>query len=196
MANILAVAPHPDDEVLGCGGVIARHSAKGDNVYVVVASKGVPEIFPPELVEKTRQETAAAAELLGTKRVFFLDFPAPRLDAIPVSSIADALKKVIVEVQPVTVYLPHHGDIHGDHKAVYWATLVASRPNGGFCPGRLLCYETPSETEWGAPLSNDAFVPTVFANISPYLDNKLEAMKCYRSQLAPDPNARSLASIE
>lgn len=196
MSAVLVVAPHPDDEVLGCGGVIARHVARGDDVYVVVVSKGAPDVFPPELVEQVRQEAAVANKVLGTKRIFFLDFPAPRLDGVPMSSLAAALKDVVVQVEPATVYLPHHGDIHSDHKAVYWATLVATRPNGGFFPWRLLCYETLSETEWGAPLSCDAFVPTVFVDVSQYLQVKLEAMKCYGSQLAPNPRARSLASIE
>ncbi len=196
MSCVLVVAPHPDDEVLGCGGVIARHVARGDDLYVVVVSKGAPDVFPPELVEQVRQEAAMANKVLGTKRMFFLDFPAPRLDSVPTSSLAGALKDVVAQVQPATVYLPHNGDIHGDHKAVYWATLVATRPNGGFFPGRLLCYETPSETEWGAPIPSDVFAPTVFADVSQYLGVKLEAMKCYGSQLAPSPRARSLGSIE
>ena len=196
MSCVLVVAPHPDDEVLGCGGVIARHVSIGDDVYVVVVSKGAADVFPQALVDQVRQEAVVANKLLGTKRMFFLDFPAPRLDSVSTSTLAGALQDVIVQVQAATVYLPHHGDIHGDHKAAYWATLVASRPNGGFLPRRLLCYETPSETEWGAPIASDAFVPTVFADISKYLGVKLEAMKCYASQLAPSPRARSLASIE
>jgi LmbE family N-acetylglucosaminyl deacetylase len=193
---VLVIAPHPDDEVLGCGGVIARHVATGDDVYVVIVSKGAPDIFQPELVEQVRQEAAKANKALGTKRLLFLDFPAPRLDSIPTSTLAGALKDVILEVQPATVYLPHHGDIHGDHKAVYWATLVATRPNGGFSPRRLLCYETSSETEWGAPIPGDVFTPTVFVDVTEYLDVKLETMKYYASQLAPNPRARSLTSIE
>ena len=196
MSCVLVVAPHPDDEVLGCGGVIARHAATGDDVYVVVVSKGAPDVFPAEFVEQGRQEAAIANQMLGTKRMFFLDFPAPRLDVVPTSSLAGALKDIIVQVQPATVYLPHRGDIHGDHKAVYWATLVATRPNGAFFPGRLLCYETSSETEWGAPIPCDVFAPTVFVDVSQYLGVKLEAMKCYASQLAPSPRARSLGAIE
>ena len=196
MSCVLVVAPHPDDEVLGCGGVIARHVARGDDVYVVVVSKGSPDVFPPKLVEQVRREADMANKVLGTKRLLFLDFPAPRLDCVPTSSVAGALKEVVVQVKPSAVYLPHHGDLHGDHKAVYWATLVATRPNGGPFPERLLCYETPSETEWGAPIPCDAFVPTVFVDVSQYLGAKLEAMKCYGSQLAPNPTARSLASIE
>jgi LmbE family N-acetylglucosaminyl deacetylase len=193
---VLIVAPHPDDEVLGCGGAIARHVAEGDDAYVVVVSRGASDIFPSELVENVRQEAAAANKALGTKRMFFLDFPAPRLDSVPTSSMAAALKDVVAQIQPSTVYLPHHGDIHGDHKAVYWATLVATRPSGGFFPRRLLCYETSSETDWGAPIPGDAFAPTVFIDVSKYLSVKLAALTCYKSQLAPNPKARSLASIE
>lgn len=196
MSCVLVIAPHPDDEVLGCGGVIARHVANGDEVYVVVVTRGAPDVFPLELVERGRREAAEANKTLGTKRLSFLDFPAPRLDVVPNATIANALKDVVAEVQPATIYLPHQGDIHGDHKAVYWATLVATRPNGGFVPERLLCYETPSETEWGAPNPCDAFIPTVFVDVSQHLKAKLEAMKCYQSQLAPSPKARSLASIE
>ncbi len=196
MSCALIVAPHPDDEVLGCGGLIARHVAYGDEVYVVIVTRGAADVFPPERVEQVRNEAAAANAVLGTKRLFFLDFPAPRLDVVPTSELATAIGGVIREVQAATVYLPHHGDIHGDHKAVYWATLVATRPNGGFVPRRLLCYETPSETEWGAPIASDAFLPTVFVDVSQYLDVKLEAMKCYETQMAPSPRARSLAAIE
>lgn len=196
MSRVLVVAPHPDDEVLGCGGVIARHVVKGDEVSVVVVTRGAPDVFPLDFIVQGRNEAAAASKLLGTKSLSFLDFPAPRLDVVPTAMLANALKDVVAEVQPATVYLPHHGDIHGDHKAVYWATLVATRPNGGFVPERLLCYETPSETEWGAPNAADAFIPTVFVDISQHLEAKLEAMKCYQSQLAASPMARSLTSIE
>ena len=196
MSCILIVAPHPDDEVLGCGGAIARHAAMGDDVYVVIVSRGAADIFAPEFIEQGRGEAAKAAKLLGTKEIIFLDFPAPRLDTGPTSTLADAIRKVVVQLQAETVYLPHQGDIHGDHKAVYWATLVATRPNGKFYPRRMLCYETPSETEWAAPIAGDAFVPTVFVDISKYLDVKLAAMNCYQSQLAPSPGARSLATVE
>src|SRR5580658_3818036 len=127
---ILVIAPHPDDEVLGCGGVIARHTARGDRVQVVVVSRGVPDIFPPEIIEETRTELAAAHQMLGIEQVHFLDFPAPRLDTLPGHVLADRLTRLVRAFQPKTVYAPHWGDLHSDHKAVYWATMVAARPNG------------------------------------------------------------------
>jgi len=194
--RILVIAPHPDDEVLGCGGVIARHSARGDRVQVVVVSRGAPDIFPPEEVEETRSELAAAHQLLGVEDVHFLDFPAPRLDTVPGHVLADRLTRLVREIQPRTVYAPHWGDLHSDHKAAYWATMVATRPNGGPRVERLLCYETLSETEWGGPSVDNAFSPTVFVDIGDFLSAKLQAMACYRTQLKEYPNSRSLRSLE
>jgi len=194
--RILVIAPHPDDEVLGCGGVMARHSAHGDSVQVVVVSRGAPDIFPPEVIEETRTELAAAHKLLGVENVHFLDFPAPRLDAMPGHVLADALTRLVREIQPHTVYTPHWGDLHSDHKAVYWATMVAARPNGTARVDRLLCYETLSETEWGTPPADNAFSPNVFVDISDFLPAKLAAMACYRTQLKEHPNSRSLRSVE
>ena len=193
---ILVIAPHPDDEVLGCGGVIARHSARGDRVQVVVVSRGAPDIFPPEEVEETRSELAAAHQLLGVEDVHFLDFPAPRLDTVPGHVLADRLTRLVREIQPRTVYAPHWGDLHSDHKAVYWATMVATRPNSVSRVERLLCYETLSETEWGGPSADNAFSPTVFFDIGEFLSAKLQAMACYRTQLKEFPQSRSLRSIE
>ncbi len=195
MNRVLVVATHPDDEVLGCGGVMSRHRAEGDEVHVLVVSRGVPEIFPPEVIEGTRQELRAAHSVLGVESVSFLDFPAPRLDIIPGHELADAIGTAIRSMNTNVIYLPHRGDIHADHRAVYYATLVACRPVGG-CPARkLLSYETLSETEWASPSGEAAFVPTVFVDISSHLERKLEAMACYRSQLKDPPHSRSLAGI-
>jgi LmbE family N-acetylglucosaminyl deacetylase len=194
--NVLIVAPHSDDEVLGCGGVMARHAARGDDVHVLVVTRGTPEMYPPEQEEQTRQELHAAHAILGVSSVHFLDFPAPKLDTIPGHQLADAIGRIIRSVYPSIIYLPHRGDIHSDHRAVYQATLVAARPIND-CPVRkLLCYETLSETEWAAPFGDDAFIPTVFVDITDYLDQKLKAMTCYHSELKQPPHPRSLQAIE
>lgn len=194
--RILVIAPHPDDEVLGCGGAIAHHSARGDRVQVVIVSRGAPDIFPPEEVEETRSELAAAHQLLKVEGVHFLDFPAPRLDTVPAHVLADRLSRLVREIQPRTVYAPYWGDLHSDHKAVYWATMVATRPNSVSRVERLLCYETLSETECGGPSADNAFSPTVFMDIGEFLPTKLQAMTCYRTQLKEFPRSRSLRSIE
>lgn len=195
MKKIVVVAAHPDDEVLGCGGVIARHRRQGDQVHVIVVTRGMPELFAAEAVAKVRVELGRAHAVLGGASVSYLDFPAPALDTVPGYAVADAIHKVLSAVQPDIVYLPHHGDIHGDHRAASLATMVAARPNGAVSIPRLLVYETLSESEWGNPNGADAFQPTVFVDISGTLEDKLKAMACYESQLRPSPNARSLEAI-
>jgi LmbE family N-acetylglucosaminyl deacetylase len=191
----LVIATHPDDEVLGCGGVMARHAAAGDEVHVLVVTRGMPEVFSPASVAKVRQELSEAHRQLGVASVKFLDFPAPSLDVTPGYAVAHAIRAVLCEIRPDIVYLPHHGDIHGDHRAAHLATIVAARPNSTFCVPRMLVYETLSESEWGNPSSSDAFRPTVFVDISEHLPDKLKAMECYESQLKPSPHARSLEAI-
>jgi len=194
--NVLIVAAHPDDEVLGCGGVTVRHVERGDRVYVVVVTRGFPEIFSPEIDEEDRQHAREAHEILGGAGIFFLDFPAPRLDTVPGHELADALREVIFSVNANVIYTPFGGDLHTDHKATYLATLVASRPVN-HCPvRRLLCYETLSETDWASPLDDSAFKPTVFVDISDVLERKLQALACFRNELKQPPHPRSLRAIE
>jgi LmbE family N-acetylglucosaminyl deacetylase len=196
MRNVLVIATHPDDEALGCGGVMARHAAEGDAVHVLVITRGDPELFAPELIEETRAELREAHRLLDVTSVRFLDFPAPKLDTVPGYRLAGAIGQVIREIAPTVVYLPHGGDIHADHRAVYHATLVAARPIDGCPVARLLCYETLSETEWAPPVADQAFIPTVFVEITPYLERKIAAMACYRTQVKPPPHSRALETLE
>ncbi len=102
----------------------------------------------------------------------------------------------IREYQPETVYLPHRGDLHSDHRAVFQAALVAARPIGAQSVRRLLSYETLSETEWAAPIGEEAFLPNVFIEITDFLEKKKKAMAEYRSQLKEFPHPRSLQSVE
>jgi len=194
--KILVIATHPDDEVLGCGGAMARHAAGGDTVHVLVVTRGAPGVYPEKQVEQLRKELAAAHSVLGVAAAHFLDFPAPRLDTVPSHELADAIGGVFRAVRPDSVLLPHRGDLHADHRAVHNAALVAARPNGELRISTLLSYETLSETEWGTPAPGEVFVPTVFMDIAKYLERKLEAMVCYHSQLREFPHPRSREAIE
>ncbi len=175
---------------------MARHAAEGDEVFVIVVTRAIPELFAHDLVERTRSEARKAHVLLGVRETRFLDFPAPRLDVVPGHEIADALAKQFQDLRPERVYLPHHGDIHSDHGCVYHATLVAARPLANCPVQRLLCYETLSETEWSPPIVGAVFYPTVFVDISAHLPKKLDAMACFETQLKLPPSPRSLPAIE
>jgi len=194
--NILVIAPHPDDEVLGCGGIIKRFSSEGDKIYVLIATRGKPEMYSEERILNVRKEAMEAHRILGVSETRFLNFPAPDLDLISLAEISEAISSVITEFEIDTLFMPHRGDIHGDHKAVFDAGLVASRPVNKYMVKRVYSYETLSETEWAAPFSNETFIPTLFINISDFFSYKIEAMKCYKSQLREFPNPRSVKSIE
>lgn len=193
--NVLVLAPHPDDEVLGCGGTISRHTAAGDSVYVMVATRGTPELYSDEAVDKVRAEARRAHSLLGVVETRFFDFPAPALDTVPRYRLAGAVSDCIREFQPDVLYVPHHGDIHSDHFHLHQAGLVAARPLEGMPVRRILAYETLSETEWAPPQMDAVFYPTVFIDVSEFLQRKLEAMSCFESQVKEPPNARSLRNI-
>ncbi len=193
--RVLVVAPHPDDDVLGCGGVMARHADKGDDVHVVVVTRGIPELFSSEFVEQGRNELRQAHQLLGVDGLRFLDFPAPRMDTVPRHEISDAIGRVLKEIEPQTMYVPHFGDMHFEHGLTYESCLVAARPIRNCSVQRILAYETLSETEWGPPIAGAAFQPTVFVDIAPYLERKLAAMAGFKSQLHAEPHPRSLANL-
>ncbi len=194
--NILIVAPHPDDEVLGCGGTMKKMALRNNKVFVLITSRGKKELYSEERISNVRQEALAAHKVLGVKKTMFLDFPAPELDLISISELSSAIKNVILEIKPYIIFLPHHGDIHKDHTAVCDAGLVAARPLMGLSVKEIYSYETLSETEWAPPYPSDAFIPDLFRNITDVFTSKIEAMKCYRSQLREFPNPRSLKAIE
>lgn len=194
--KILIVAPHPDDEVLGCGGIMKRMSNEGNHVYVLVVSKGSPKFYSDDKIDKVRGEALNAHKILGVKETFFFDFHAPFLDVVPVAEISNAINKLIKDLGIEELYLPHRGDIHNDHRQVFYAGLVAARPVGDYTVKNIYVYETLSETEWAPPFGDDAFIPTRFVNIEDYIDCKTEAMNCFKSQIKEFPNSRSIETIE
>ena len=195
-SNTLIIAPHPDDEILGCGGTIKKLSASGTMVVVLVATRGKKEMYSEERILNVRNEARNAHKILGVAETRFLDFPAPDLDRVSLAEISGAIYEVIREYDIATVYLPHYGDIHHDHRVIFQAGLVAARPVNGIPVKSIFSYETLSETEWAAPLGDMTFIPTRFVNISDFFNLKLEAMKCFKSQLRDFPNPRSLKAIE
>ena len=194
--NVLGIAPHPDDEILGVGGTIAKRATNGDSVYVCVVTKAGEPLFQAELVEQCRKECREADRFLGVKETFFLDFPAVRLEEIPRYKLNDGLMKAVQRTKPDEVYIPHRGDMQLDHKMIVDAAMVALRPKYEHVVKRIYAYETLSETGWDIPNTINEFIPTVYEDISNSLEKKLNAMNIFQSQLAEFPAARSLGAIE
>ncbi|MHC4617647.1 MAG: PIG-L deacetylase family protein [Planctomycetota bacterium] len=194
--KVLAIAPHPDDEVLGAGGTIARLASEGNEVTVVIVTKGWLPLFADAQVEKVRAEARAANETLGVKSLRFMDLPVTKLNQIPKHKLNRKFEQLIDEELPELVFLPFFSDLQEDHRQVFDACMVALRPLlSRKHVKQILCYETVSETHWSAANIEPYFQPQVWVDISNHLSAKMEAMRKYNSQLQPEPNARSLEAI-
>ncbi len=173
-----------------------KHIASGGEVYVCVVTKGPEFLFPIELTEKTRQDARECHRIIGVKKTYFLDFPSVFLEECHRYELNDAILKVIREVKPNEVYIPHWGDMQKDHQIVADACMVALRPKYEPKVKRIYSYETMSETAWNAPNIQNEFIPNVFVDITETLEKKIEALGFFKTQLSPFPDARSLESVE
>ncbi len=194
MAKILVIAPHPDDEVLGCGGTIKKHSQKGDEVFVCYGTKAYTPDWSDEFIANRTKEIEEANKILGIKKSYFLNFDTVKVDTYPQKEVNDALLRVVKEVQPEVMYIPHGGDLNKDHRLFSQASLVVARPVPGSSIKEVFAYEVLSETEWGKRL--EPFVPTGYVDISLEKDSKLKAMEVYQSEVREYPHPRSLKAIE
>ena len=194
--RVLVVAPHPDDEILGCGGTMARLRRAGQEVIVAIVTTGRPPAFEEAQVAMIRRETEAAHDIIGVSETRHLRLPAAGLDAIPAAEINRRMSDLVTELRPDTLLLPFIGDIHLDHQASFLAAMVAARPRHDAAPARILCYETLSETNWYAPPLTAAFVPNCFVDISDTLPTKLRAFAAFASQVRPFPEERSIEALE
>ncbi len=197
MQKVLIIAPHPDDEILGCGGTIRQWVNQGAQVTVAIVTKGTP-LYPAAQVRTVRAEARQAAKRLGVSKLIFLGLPVTALHLIPEHKLNAVFDRLINrQILPDLVFLPFPGDRHEDHRQIFDAAMVALRCDGRRPPvRRVCCYETVSETHWTAPGLEPAFEPNIYADISETLADKLAAMRCYRSQLAAGIPARSIEAIE
>ena len=191
----LVIAPHPDDEVLGAGGTIARLADQGRAVHVAIVTRGRPPRFSAEQIHTVREEAAAAHAHLGIAQTHWLDFPAAELAEHPHAELNGGLGTLVRDLDPTLVLAPHPGDIHLDHQLCFLSTLVASRPHQARHPSVIAAYETLSETNWNAPYLTPAFVPNVFVDISSTLERKLEAFQLFASQVREAPHERSVEAL-
>ena len=201
--SILVVAAHPDDEVLGCGGTIARHADAGDRVQVLIVAEGATSRQPHRdraqansALSALAQAAQEAGSVLGANSVELLDLPDNRLDSLDRLDLIKQIELRVAHYEPQVVYVHHSGDVNVDHRRLHEAVVVACRPTPGHCVKRLLSFEVASSTEWQTPGSAPAFQPNWFVNISAQWQRKHEALEAYASEMRPWPHARSLAAVE
>lgn len=195
MNTVLVVAAHPDDEVLGAGGTLARHVHCGDRVHALLVAEGATSRYAPGMAEVLAKCTRRAAQVLGFASVEQLSLPDQRLDTVPLLEVTREVENVVDRVRPDVVYTHFPGDVNADHGVVARAAWTACRPY--VLPGLRLfaAFETPSSTEWAWPVDGSTFGPALFVDVTSTLDEKLDAMSCYESELRDYPHPRSLRAL-
>ena len=194
--RVLIIAPHPDDETIGLGGSIAKMSNRGDDIYVLTISGHLPPIYQRKDYEITVNEAKEAYDILGVKKSKFLEIPTTMLGDEPVHSLNEKITSVVSEFSPQIVFCPFP-DRHIDHKLIFESTLVATRPvREGLGIELVAAYETLSETHWNAPHIEPNFMPNLVIDISDFVEKKLDALKCYKSQIPINEGPRSVEAAK
>jgi LmbE family N-acetylglucosaminyl deacetylase len=198
--QVLCLVAHPDDEVLGMAGVLAKHAADGDDVHVCLLSDGVTsrhEELTSEVkakLEQRKENAREACEILGAS-VSFHDFPDNQFDTVALLDIVQTVESEIADHQPEVVYTHHYGDLNVDHELTARAVVTATRPLRDSSIDRVLAGEVLSSTEWSVPEPSNAFQPTTFVDISDHLQQKLDALACYEEELRDHPHPRTVENV-
>lgn len=194
--KVLVVAPHLDDEALGCGGAIIRHVERGDEVSVcVVAHRVYAHKLDKAKMEIQLEHARAAKQALGYANFHFFDLDDERLD-LCVQDIIIPLEECFAKTQPELVYSPFRNDNNQDHRAVAEAVQVALRPFASSCMKKWLMYETPSSTDQASPAGIMPFAPNSYINIESVIERKLAAVACYETEAHRYPHPRSPEALK
>jgi len=203
LGSVCIVAAHPDDEVLGCGGTIARLALEGHAVHLLLVADGESSRFSRDtsspgapLVAKREANARSAAAILGIRSVQLAALPDNRLDSLALLEIVQIVEAFVRRHTPRLLLTHHAGDVNIDHRIVHDAVVAACRPLPGQCVRTLLFFEVPSSTEWRPPASAEQFSPNWFVDVSKTLNAKMKALKAYSEELRAYPHARSIEGIE
>jgi LmbE family N-acetylglucosaminyl deacetylase len=188
--KVLVIAAHPDDEILGCGGTVAKHTSEGDEVQTIIVCEGESLRYGKDVGQK--QAIEKAANTLGVRKVHTLEFPDQKLDTYCLVEIISPIEKVIAEYSPQIIYCHYGNDVNRDHRIVFEAASVALRPVAESVEAFYSFY-TMGSTDWGYPRD---FSPDTWIDITQYLHLKVEAFKCYTSEIRNYPHPRSVKAIE
>lgn len=196
MKRITVISVHPDDETLGCGGTILRHVAAGDQVSWIIVTAGWEPKYGKDVIAAKAREVDQVAKAYGMTDVQRLGLPTTRMRELPEATLIDALGPAIEKTAPDTIYTIHRGDVHTDHQAVFEGVTIVCKPfRNTPRPARLLSFETLSSTDAALQDKDSLFVPSVFVDITPYIERKIEIMKLFASEQQPYPQPRSAESI-
>ena len=197
MNVVLVVVAHADDEVLGCGGAIARHVTEGDRVHVVYLADGVGARggnFDLEVAKRNDARSRALNEL-GVAGWSAFEFPDNKMDSVPLLDVIQAVEQVVRDLQPCIIYTHHYGDLNVDHRVTHQAVMTACRPQPGASVREIYAFEVMSNTEWASP-GLAPFVPNAYIDITKFWIKKRAALEAYDLEMRQAPHSRSIEHIE
>ena len=187
--KLLVIAPHSDDEVLGCGGLISKIKKSGGKVYVLIFNLGFEKDDTKESQEKRKNEVKAAMESLNVDNYEIVhDQPDNNrdLDTKPLHSLIEVIESTssvsLEKIAPTMVAIPTIFSHHQDHVHVHHACIAALRPISTPVSNIVLSYEAPEHSRWSA---SGIFEPNLFIEIEDVIDKKIEAFLKYNSQVRP-----------
>lgn len=191
------VCAHPDDEILGAGGTLIKHSQQGDEIHCLILGEGATSRAGSarEEVETLRQEAKAAGEIIGFKDIYFCDFKDNSFDTLSLLEITKVIEKHLALTKPDIIFTHHEYDLNIDHRLAFQGVLTACRPLNPDCPKEIYAFETLSSTEWQSK-DHKQFCPNVYFDIENVLDKKIEAINKYATELRKYPHPRSGEGIK
>jgi LmbE family N-acetylglucosaminyl deacetylase len=195
--NVLVVAAHPDDEILGCGGTMTRLAREGHEVRIAILAEGLSsryahrEEVDPQQLQHLHARAQQAADKVGAKELVLCKLPDNRLDTVPLLDIVKTVEDLVARFRPEIIYTHHPGDLNVDHGVVHRAVLTATRPISGQCVRDVYAFEVPSSTEWAFQRLEPSFRPNVFVDIADSLETKIAALSCYDTETRKFPHPRS-----
>jgi LmbE family N-acetylglucosaminyl deacetylase len=193
--RVLVVAPHPDDETLGCGGTLMRlHQQGAELAWLIVTGISEEYGWTAESVQQRDEEIDQVAKLMGFSEVFNLRLPTTRLDTLSMQELINQFSAVFKSFEPEQLFLPNRSDAHSDHRVVYDAAAACTKWFRYPSIRRVLAYETLSETGFGIG-AESVFDPNYFVDITGFLEHKLHVMAVYQSELGTFPFPRSVEAI-
>ncbi len=196
MERVVFVSVHPDDETLGCGGTILKHSSNGDEIYWLnITNISISNGYSELEVKKKNEETQLVSTEYGFKKAFHLGLPPIILDTIPLSSIIQQIASIFNEIKPGIVYINHANDVHTDHQICFDAVYSCTKNFRFPFIKKVMCYETISETDHAAVNMRNNFNPNVFVDITDHFEKKCEIFKVYETEVMPDNLPRSISAI-
>jgi len=196
--QILIIAAHPDDEILGCGGTIVKLSKK-NKITALILGEGIMSrnsIINKNAILKLRKDARKAQEIIGINNLYFEEFPDNSFDSIPFLKITKKTEDYIKKINPDIIFTHHHSDLNIDHRITFQAVLTSCRPQPDFKHPDIYCFEIPSSTDYQILTGENIFKPNVFIDITETIDIKLEALKCYKSEIRQFPHSRSIDGIK